>query len=117
VLTAALLELLICLTRRESWLHAQRFCLRFGAVCALLAAAAGWFWAVAHEASAELELHRWLGVAGAILSLLAAVLVPRWADSPRNVFRWALTAAFAGIVLAGHFGSYLVWGAEFFKSN
>ena len=68
VISGALLELLICLHRREDWLIAQRFCLRFGALTGLIAAFLGWSLAEGIEPTGELNLHRWLGVAAGVSS-------------------------------------------------
>lgn len=114
VISGALLELLICLHRREDWLIAQRFCLRFGAMMGLVAAFLGWSLAESVEASGELNLHRWLGVAAGVGMLITAYLVPRWPESERRVFRWALTLTTMAVALAGHFGGYLVHGADHF---
>lgn len=115
VLTAAFLELLICLNRRDSWLEAQRFCLRFGALMGLLAAGLGWFLAAQFKEGQAMELHRWFGVAATVAMLGAAGMVPRWPESERRGFRWMLTLAAMLIVLAGHFGGYLVHGAAQFR--
>lgn len=115
VISGALLELLICLYRREDWLAAQRFCLRFGAVMGLLAAFLGWSLAEGMESSGELNLHRWLGVTAGIGALITAYLVPRWPESDRRVFRWSLTLTTMAVALAGHFGGYLVHGAAQFQ--
>ena len=115
VLTAAFLELLICLNRRDDWLATQRFCLRFGALTGLLAASLGWFLAGQFKEGSAMELHRWLGVAATAAMLLAAFMVPRWPESERRVFRWMLTLAAMLIALAGHFGGFLVHGAAQFR--
>jgi uncharacterized membrane protein len=115
VLTAAFLELLICLHRRDDWLAAQRFCLRFGALTGLVAAGLGWFLAAQFKEGEAMELHRWLGVAATTTMLLAAFMIPRWPESERRGFRWMLTIAAMLIALAGHFGGYLVHGAAQFR--
>jgi uncharacterized membrane protein len=115
VLTAAFLELLICLHRRDDWLAAQRFCLRFGALTGAVAAGLGWFLAAQFKEGQAMELHRWLGVAATAAMLIAAFLVPRWPESERRGFRWMLTLAAMLIALAGHFGGYLVHGAAQFR--
>lgn len=115
VLTAAFLELLICLQRRDDWLAAQRFCLRFGALTGLLAAGLGWFLAAQFKEGQAMELHRWLGVAATVAMLIAAVMIPRWPESERRGFRWVLTIAAMLIGLAAHFGGYLVHGAAQFR--
>lgn len=115
VLTAAFLELLICLNRRDDWLAAQRFCLRFGALTGMVAAGLGWFLAAQFKEGSAMELHRWLGVAATAAMLLAAFMVPRWPESERRGFRWMLTLAAMLIAMAGHFGGYLVHGAAQFR--
>lgn len=115
VLTAAFLELLICLHRREDWLMTQRFCLRFGALTGVMAAGLGWILASQFKEGAAMELHRWLGVAATVAMLLAAIVVPRWPETQRTGFRWALTLAAMMIALSAHFGGYLVHGPAQFR--
>jgi uncharacterized membrane protein len=91
--------------------------LRGGAVFAVLAALAGWRFAVTGgETSPLLEWHRWLGTIGACLTVAAALTAPAaHTASPFNrwTYRIALLIAAAVVAAAAHLGGVLVWGADF----
>jgi uncharacterized membrane protein len=115
LLSGALLEILIRFRRREAWLHAQRFCLRFGFLTALAAVGLGWLLAQDHRLSDDLQLHRWLGVSATVLAFLTALIIPKHAESPRRSFRFLLMSMATALVLTGHFGGYMVFGADYFR--
>jgi uncharacterized membrane protein len=118
VLGAAAAECLAILTRHESWRAVGVANVRAGAAMAAMAAIAGWAFASAPfvEPSSQLEWHRWVGVAGAMVAIGAAVLSTRLrARSGHSllVYQVALFGAAALIGVAGHLGGTLVWGADF----
>jgi uncharacterized membrane protein len=120
VIAAALAELMTTITAGKGWRIVAIGSLRTGAVFAALAAIAGWRLAAAPkmETLPLLEWHRWLGMAAAATTIVAAVATVRPASgSPRDmwVYRVALFAAAAVMALAGHLGGLLVWGADFLR--
>jgi uncharacterized membrane protein len=120
LLTAGVMEGWGVWRQRDSLAPVVRFNLRLGAWGAVLAAATGWARARAMGFEPDLQsplfLHRWFGVATAILSL---VLVGLWGWSegvPRRRY-WARVMLFLlvlGVVVTGHWGSVLVYGADYF---
>jgi hypothetical protein len=62
-------------------------------------------------------LHRWLGLAGALAAVAAALATgemdrpPKWSWFYRIALFWAA----ALVAVAGHFGAVLVWGADFLR--
>jgi uncharacterized membrane protein len=115
ILSAALLELLILMRRRESWLHAQRFCLRFGAMTAVVAVSLGFMLTEFTHVDDELWLHGGLAGAALLCTLTAARSVPKAVDSRRNRFRLWLGAAAVFICATGFMGGYLVFGWDYLK--
>jgi len=115
ILSAAFLELLIMFRRREKWLHAQRFCLRFGALMAAISAGLGFMLTEFTMTSDELWLHGSLAGAALLCSLNAARAVPPLADSRRNRFRLWLGAAAVLISATGFMGGYMVFGWDYLK--
>ncbi len=115
LLSVALLELFLSRSRREHWLHAQRFCLRFGALTAVISAGLGWILARSHIPADELELHRWFGVATATVAVCAALVIPAHAQGRRRGFRLVLLVLTVLVCLTGHFGGYLVFGPDYFR--
>ena len=115
ILSAALLELMIMFRRREGWLHAQRFCLRFGALMAAVSAALGFMLTEFTMTSDELWLHGSLAGTALLLSLNAARCVPKDAEARRNRFRLWLGAAALFISATGFMGGYMVFGWDYLK--
>jgi hypothetical protein len=98
---------------------AVRFCLCLGAAAAVFAAALGWLHALdGHGAGSPrlLALHRWLGTAGGLWAVAAAVLSER--DARRGVRSWGVRVIVLGgallVAQTGHFGGLLAHGEGFF---
>ena len=93
-------------------------CTLLGAVSAGVAVASGWRLAEAVEASSRLEVHRWVGLAAAVVGGLAAVLAlcAQRRPGPRMLAWYRLLVVGGAITVgaAGHFGGELVWGAGYF---
>ena len=118
VLTAAVTELLAIFKRRRAWRAFAIVNLRVGAAMGAITAVAGWALASTPlvEPTPLLMWHRWLGVAGALGALGAALLSTRCqVESQRSLLAYqvALFAATALVAIAGHLGGTLVWGADF----
>jgi uncharacterized membrane protein len=119
LLCAALAELFFMVSGRESFMAVLRFCLWFGFLAALPAAAFGWARAehgVFVGATKEWTLwwHRWLGVGvvgWAFVTSLVNEVRLRW-EGPRSRFcaRAALIAGAALVAATGAFGGALVFG-------
>jgi uncharacterized membrane protein len=96
-----------------------------GAIGAFFAALTGWVFAAESTPMptlrATLFWHRWLGVATAVLALVAASLAWRHANALYGPARWLRVGALwlcASIVgVTGHLGGALVWGDDFFVSD
>ncbi len=93
-----------------------------GAISAVGAAAMGWANGDEHhDGGLDLLLHRWLGVATAVLSCVTAgiALRLRTADfgvMPRRVFRVLLFTTSMVVGATGHFGGNLVHGSDYVTS-
>jgi uncharacterized membrane protein len=115
-------ELLHALRGGESYTQIVRFCVRFTAGAAVVAALLGWInagWSWRFDAALTgLEPHRWLGSATAGWSVLLALLLvraERRSDRPRRrVFRAALLIGIVLVVATAHFGGMIVFGPGYF---
>lgn len=118
VISAAIAEVAAMITGDDRWHAVAVGNSRAAAICAFLAAIAGWRLAVdpGVEMSAVLEWHRWLGTIGAGVTL-AAAFTTAGARRPASVwiYRTALFAAGILIAATGHLGGVLVWGANFLR--
>jgi len=120
VLTSAVAELVAITTARQFWRTVAVANIRAGAVMGLVAAITGWLFASLPlmDTSTPLEWHRWLGMSGAAGAIGAAFLsATPDAPSHRSAFLYRLTlfvTAFL-VVITGHLGGTLVWGARFFQ--
>jgi mono/diheme cytochrome c family protein/uncharacterized membrane protein len=124
------IALLIAAAAREAWstwrgrstpTAAVHFCVVFGAVASVVAAAFGWLYAAGGAGAtmpAVLALHRWLGTVTAGWAVLTAALSAR--DERRGVrsgaFRAALLIAAGLVGTTGHLGGTLVFGPHFFMA-
>jgi uncharacterized membrane protein len=118
LLVAALLELLHAVRPGPTQRRAVDLVLHLGAVGAVFAAASGWIYTDYESPRNDLvELHRWTGVAAAVLAVIAAVLsnVARTKDSGGVVVAYRLTLlAMAGVLgFTGHLGGQMAWGRDF----
>jgi uncharacterized membrane protein len=121
VMAAAAAELVAIATPRHAWHTVAVTNIRAGAALAVVTAVTGWLFASSPlvDATSALEWHRWMGMAGAVGALGAALLSSyRHVPSRRSVFvyRVALFGAAFLVAITGHLGGALVWGAEFFRA-
>jgi uncharacterized membrane protein len=119
-LAAAAAESAAIVTGNGRWRTVAVANVRAAAAAALLAAIAGWRFAVASgiEATPLLEWHRWLGTmaAGAtIAAALAASGSDRRSPFELWIYRIALFGAGTLVAAAGHLGGLLVWGTNFLR--
>lgn len=89
-----------------------------GAVSAILAAPMGWLLAANEGTSGEvLDLHKWIGVATAVLSVFILLFLPKGKGeltaSQIKVFRGILFITAIGVSVTGHFGGALTHGEDF----
>lgn len=118
VIAAAAAETGAVLTGNRRWRVIAMTNLCAGAPFALVSAVAGWRLAstLGLDPTSILAWHRWLGAAGAGVTVLAALatIAARHESSPGLwTYRIALATAAMLVAAAGHFGGLLVWGADF----
>ena len=108
VLIAAVAELVSLTTRFPEWHMVAVANIRAGAAFAGASAGAGWILASSRivEASPALEWHRWLGGAGAVAAVAAALATADMDRSSRRLwlYRVALFWAAALVAAAGPVG-------------
>jgi uncharacterized membrane protein len=119
VLAAVAAESAAMFTGHVRWRTLAVGKVRAGALFAVLAAIAGWRFALTPdmELSRLLQWHRWLGSIGAVVTV-AAALATAGGDgrsSWRWIYRSALFTAGALVGVTGHLGGMLVWGADFLR--
>jgi plastocyanin len=116
LVAAAVAEVLLAATGRPAFDAANRFCLWFGAVAAVVTGALGWFLGGFHAADPSwvLTTHRWLGTSTDVLAVVT-LLVGEASRRPgrQRARRWfgVLLVVVALMVLAaGFFGGALLYG-------
>ncbi|MCH2145465.1 MAG: c-type cytochrome [Phycisphaerales bacterium] len=121
VITAAFVEFIAMLARRD---RPAQFTVISLAVAGVMSVIASWSgWGLADEGYGggwELDLHRWLGVASSALIILLAIcalIACSGSKSGEQRHRWATGTVRAGILVAAalvgvtaHFGGKMVWG-------
>lgn len=85
--------------------------IRVGAAAAILAAISGWSFADGESPSRNLFLHRWGGIAVAVLACGAAWLTR--GRHPRRALRPLAIALFPLVGFVGHLGGELAWGKDY----
>jgi uncharacterized membrane protein len=120
VLAAAAAELVVIAAPRQAWRTVAVANIRAGAAMGVVTAITGWLFASSPlvDASASLEWHRWVGMAGATGAIGAALLSSSLLVSSRRmafVYRFTLFATALLVAMTGHLGGTLVWGARFFQ--
>lgn len=110
---AALAEIGFILTRKSLFADAGRFCVWLAVPGAWVAVAFGWanadFADFSDSYTRIVSIHRWLGVASALVIMAAAVSESR----SRQVYRAILFIAAGLVGLTGHFGGLLTHGLEY----
>jgi plastocyanin/uncharacterized membrane protein len=116
LVAAAISEVLLAATGRPMFDAANRFCLWFGALTAVLTGTLGWFLGGFRTADASwvMTTHRWLGTSTDVLAVIT-LLVGEASRRPgrQRARRWfgVLLVVVALMVLtAGFFGGALVYG-------
>jgi uncharacterized membrane protein len=120
VLAAAAAELVAFATPRPAWRTVAVANIRAGAAIAVVATITGWLLASSPvvDATPTLEWHRWIGMAGALGAVGAALMSSRLhVRSRRSVFTYRVTLFGAALLvaIAGHLGGTLVWGTQFLR--
>ena len=118
VIVAAAAEGVAISTGDARWRAVAVINVRVAAVCAVVAAIAGWQLGSGVQLTALLEWHRWLGVTAAVTTVSAAIASVRFAPWPSYllwIYRVALFCAALSVAATGHSGGLLVWGADFLR--
>src|SRR5579862_7121219 len=109
ILVAAVAELVALVTEFPEWRAVAAANVRAGAVCAVASAGAGWLFGLSGMVTPSplLEWHRWLGIAGALAAVAAALATKEMDGGPGRLrlYRVALFSAAALVAAAGHFGA------------
>jgi uncharacterized membrane protein len=119
VLIGALFEAVSIGTGLERWHTVAVANVQAGAAFAVLTAITGWLLAksMAMGGMPAVEWHRWLGTIAAVVALGAAIATAQAGRSTtvRRAYHVTLFGAAALIVITGHLGGLLVWGADFLR--
>jgi uncharacterized membrane protein len=122
LILAAAVESWIVVRRQRKPLHTTLICLYYGAAAAVLATLLGWANADANAQHGTLvAIHRWLGVAVAVLALVAATLsifVSRRALPARKMlwgYRASILAAGGLVGLVGMYGGMISFGKSHYS--
>jgi len=115
---AAAAEAVAMITNDRRWQAVAVANIRAAAAFGLMAAIAGARLALSPgiEASALLDWHRRLGIAGVVAMLAAAFAASRTdSGAPLHIWTYRVALASAALLVAvtGHFGGLLVWGPDF----
>lgn len=121
LLAAALAELLR-LWRGTAWLDgASRWCVIVGAVGAIITAPLGWAFALSHDSSKLLEIHRWLGTAAGVGALVILILSEMARRPGRTgwliAFRTLLFVAVPLVLATGFVGGAMIYGLHAYAWN
>lgn len=118
LMVAVLSELLALLTKKESWLSCTRLLVLLGAGSAVSTAVLGWLNAYA-GVSQVYQIHKWLGTATALWSLVSAgcaVLFECREGSPERArLRGALLLGALLVSIAGFLGGAITFGLDHYN--
>lgn len=122
LMAALLLEFVAVRKKRREWRPVIHMLLTIGALTAVLAVVFGWLLEQQDQYSGDLlTLHKWIGIATALLALTTMALHNRVVARQRyallNAYRILLAMTVIGVTFAGHFGASLTHGADFLSST
>ncbi len=125
IVVAAVFELMRGVWPARPWSRAIPAILLVAAITSLLALVTGWVFAndFAPPPSQKrvLFLHRGLGVAMTLVTLLAARVASRTAERETGGFAWIrrglILLAMGLVVVTSHLGAMMVWGADYFTAD
>jgi uncharacterized membrane protein len=120
VLAAAAAESVVIAMPHTAWRSVAVANIRAGAAMGVVTMISGWLFASSPlvTATASLEWHRWLGIAGAAGAIGTALLSSRLHGSSGHsafAYRFMLFATALLVAITGHLGGTLVWGATFLR--
>jgi uncharacterized membrane protein len=120
VLAAAAAELVVIATAQKAWRQVAVANICAAAAIGIVTAFTGWLFASSPsvDVTTSLEWHRWLGIAGAVGAIGAALLSSRLHVSSRRSafgYRFLLFVTALLVAITGHLGGTLVWGAGFLR--
>jgi len=121
LIVAAAAESISLVTRSERLHEGSKFFVWVGSLAAVVAATLGWFAADGAAVEAQVEtlmLHRWIGTAAALWSLVVVgfMVVSTERGTPRSRIAYCLSLVVGAALVgaAGHLGGTLVHGADHF---
>jgi uncharacterized membrane protein len=119
LLGAALAEALRVLGGGAAWLEeGSRWCVILGTLGAVAAALLGWAFAMEHEDSWILEVHRWMGTVAAVGSvgiLVLSEVAHRRRRTWLALFRIVLFLAVPLVAATGFFGGAMIYGLNAYR--
>ena len=111
IVLLAFLELLACLPRLKQANASAGAILALAVPASIFTAACGWLLSLGGGYEDRLlQWHKWSGIG--VASLCAAIGLAYWLDL-KKLYRLGLFAAFAGVVLASHYGGSLTHGSGY----
>ncbi|GAA5222454.1 hypothetical protein GCM10025777_30850 [Membranihabitans marinus] len=121
LLLGGILELYYIRQKHQALTTSVKLMVWIGGVFAVLSAVMGWLLMRFDEVSGELlNQHQYLGIATAILSIVAIIYMTRRQSNPNKLnialFRGFLFASGIGVILAGHMGGSLTHGSDYLTS-
>lgn len=114
LVAAGLMELAAYFYKRPDFSVWAGMSVLLATVFIVLAAVAGMIWVGGFTDDTVLESHRWFGVATTIMMVLSSYMY--WKSTSPNRLKWYriwLIGSIAGIIVTGHLGGVMVYGADF----
>ncbi|MES2458710.1 MAG: DUF1549 domain-containing protein [Bacteroidota bacterium] len=121
LIIAAILELFTLRNYDSKLRYGINILVIIGAATAAISVLFGWFLALSGDyESSKLDLHKWTGIATAVLAFFTALLLylltKKKTSAAIRAYRSALFSTAIGVTIAGHIGAELTHGNELMSS-